>query len=47
MQLPGADTGAVYNMGGSGVANYVSILRNVQGLTTQDARGRDDSLTED
>ncbi len=31
MQLPGADTGAVYNMGGSGVANYVSILRNVQG----------------
>ena len=31
MQLPIADTGAVYNMGGSGVANYVSILRNVQG----------------
>ncbi len=31
MQLPKADVGAVYNMGGSGVANYVSILRNVQG----------------
>ena len=27
MQLPVADHGAVYNMGGSGVANYVSILR--------------------
>lgn len=26
MQLPVADRGAVYNMGGSGVANYVSIL---------------------
>ncbi len=28
MQLSNADIGAVYNMGGSGVANYVSILRN-------------------
>lgn len=27
MQLPVADRGAVYNMGGSGVANYVSILQ--------------------
>ncbi len=27
MQLPKADLGAVYNMGGSGVANYVSLLR--------------------
>jgi acetyl-CoA C-acetyltransferase len=26
MQLPKADLGAVYNMGGSGVANYVSLL---------------------
>ena len=26
MQLPTADIGAVFNMGGSGVANYVSIL---------------------
>jgi acetyl-CoA C-acetyltransferase len=26
MQLPKADLGAVYNMGGSGVANYVSVL---------------------
>jgi len=26
MQLPVANRGAVYNMGGSGVANYVSIL---------------------
>ena len=31
MQLSKADTGAVYNMGGSGVANYVTILRTVQG----------------
>ena len=28
MQLPKADAGAVYNMGGSGVANYVSILHS-------------------
>jgi len=27
MQLPKADLGAVYNMGGSGVANYVSLLQ--------------------
>ncbi len=27
MQLAKADVGAVYNMGGSGVANYVSLLR--------------------
>ena len=26
MQLPRADLGGVYNMGGSAVANYVSIL---------------------
>jgi acetyl-CoA C-acetyltransferase len=26
MQIPGAHLGAVFNMGGSGVANYVSIL---------------------
>ena len=27
MQLPKADIGAVYNIGGSGVANYISLLR--------------------
>ena len=26
MQLPRADIGGVFNMGGAGVANYVSIL---------------------
>ena len=26
MQIPGAACGAVFNMGGSGVANYLSIL---------------------
>ena len=26
MQLPKADIGAVFNMGGAAVANYVSIL---------------------
>ena len=26
MQLPGAELGCVFNMGGSGVANYCSIL---------------------
>jgi acetyl-CoA C-acetyltransferase len=26
LQLPRADMGAVYNMGGSAVANFVSIL---------------------
>jgi acetyl-CoA C-acetyltransferase len=30
MQLPRADVGAVYNMGGSAVANYVSILEAVR-----------------
>ncbi len=30
MQLPRADLGAVYNMGGSAVANYVSILEPVR-----------------
>ena len=30
-QLPRADVGAVYNMGGSGVANYVSILQGLRG----------------
>lgn len=31
LQLPRADVGAVYNMGGSGVANYVSILEGMRG----------------
>jgi acetyl-CoA C-acetyltransferase len=31
MQAPGAELGAVFNMGGSGVANYVSILERVGG----------------
>ncbi|MCA0919184.1 acetyl-CoA acetyltransferase [Pseudooceanicola nanhaiensis] len=31
MQLPGAELGCVFNMGGSGVANYVSILERVGG----------------
>ncbi len=31
MQLPRADIGAVYNMGGSAVANYVSLLRRGNG----------------
>lgn len=31
MQLPGAELGAVMNMGGSGVANYVSILERTGG----------------
>ena len=26
MQVPGATLGAVFNMGGAGVANYVSVL---------------------
>lgn len=26
MQVPGAELGLVFNMGGSGVANYCSIL---------------------
>jgi acetyl-CoA C-acetyltransferase len=30
MQLPKADVGAVYNMGGSAVANYVSILERLR-----------------
>jgi acetyl-CoA C-acetyltransferase len=30
MQLPKADMGAVYNMGGSAVANYVSILERLR-----------------
>jgi acetyl-CoA C-acetyltransferase len=30
LQLPKADIGAVYNMGGSAVANYVSILEAVR-----------------
>jgi len=30
MQLPKADFGAVYNMGGSSVANYVSILESIR-----------------
>jgi acetyl-CoA C-acetyltransferase len=30
MQLPKADYGAVYNMGGSAVANYVSILESIR-----------------
>ncbi|WP_428929097.1 acetyl-CoA acetyltransferase [Marinibacterium sp. SX1] len=31
MQIPGAELGAVMNMGGSGVANYVSILERTGG----------------
>ncbi len=31
MQAPGAELGAVFNMGGSGVANYVSILERIGG----------------
>lgn len=31
MQAPGAELGAVFNMGGSGVANYVSILERSGG----------------
>jgi acetyl-CoA C-acetyltransferase len=31
MQAPGAELGAVFNMGGSGVANYVSILERTGG----------------
>ncbi|MHA6326331.1 acetyl-CoA acetyltransferase [Roseivivax sp. CAU 1753] len=31
MQLPDAELGCVFNMGGSGVANYVSILENKAG----------------
>jgi acetyl-CoA C-acetyltransferase len=30
MQAPGAETGLVFNMGGSGVANYCSILEAVK-----------------
>lgn len=29
LQLPGAELGLVFNMGGSGVANYCSILENM------------------
>jgi acetyl-CoA C-acetyltransferase len=29
MQLPGARRGAVQNMGGVGIANYVSVLESV------------------
>jgi len=29
MQLPGAETGGVFNMGGAGVANYVSIMERL------------------
>lgn len=29
MQIPGADIGAVFNMGGAAVANYVSIMKRV------------------
>ncbi|MGH7104097.1 MAG: thiolase C-terminal domain-containing protein, partial [Acetobacteraceae bacterium] len=29
MQLPRADLGGVFNMGGAGVANYVSILERL------------------
>ena len=31
MQHPGAELGLVFNMGGSGVANYASILEGVKG----------------
>lgn len=31
MQLPGAELGCVFNMGGSGVANYCSVLEPVRG----------------
>lgn len=31
MQLPRADLAAIYNMGGSAVANYVSVLEPVRG----------------
>ena len=30
MQHPGAELGLVFNMGGSGVANYASILEGVK-----------------
>jgi len=30
MQLPRADVAGVFNMGGAGVANYVSILEAVR-----------------
>jgi acetyl-CoA C-acetyltransferase len=30
MQVPGAGLGAVFNMGGSAVANYVSVLEPVK-----------------
>jgi acetyl-CoA C-acetyltransferase len=29
MQLPNAHTGAVFNMGGASVANYLSLMRAV------------------
>ena len=29
MQIPGADIGAVFNMGGAAVANYVSIMKRL------------------
>ena len=31
MQKEGANLGLVFNMGGSGVANYASILEGVRG----------------
>jgi acetyl-CoA C-acetyltransferase len=30
MQRPGAELGLVFNMGGSGVANYASVLEPVK-----------------
>jgi acetyl-CoA C-acetyltransferase len=30
MQLPKADTGGIFNMGGAAVANYVSILERAR-----------------
>jgi acetyl-CoA C-acetyltransferase len=30
MQLPNAQLGGIYNMGGAAVANYVSILERIK-----------------